>query len=107
MQAIRNGFRFGGGGRGEEVEAERDPEVLEFRPEASRPSSLPGTTSTTAIPVSVHVGLQPETTVKKKLISAWNSVKYGRNGWTNAGDIFRQGFSKNSPVWLLGQAYHR
>merc|ERR1712223_2223743 len=45
--------------------------------------------------------------MKTKLISAWNSVKYGKNGWTNAGDIFRQGFSKNSPVWLLGLAYHR
>ena len=62
--------------------------------------------------------------MKTKLISAWNNVKYGKNGWTNAGDIFRchksqmnfmlssasfwrQGFSKNSPVWLLGLAYHR
>merc|ERR1719430_75579 len=45
--------------------------------------------------------------MKNKLISAWNTVKYGKNGWTNAGEIFRQGFSKNSPVWLLGQAYHR
>ena len=27
--------------------------------------------------------------MKTKLISAWNSVKYGKNGWTNAGDIFR------------------
>merc|ERR1712032_483530 len=45
--------------------------------------------------------------MKNKLISAWNTVKYGKNGWTNAGDIFRQGFSKNSPVWLLGLAYHR
>ena len=27
--------------------------------------------------------------MKNKLISAWNSVKYGKNGWTNAGDMFR------------------
>ena len=27
--------------------------------------------------------------MKTKLISAWNSVKYGKNGCTNAADIFR------------------
>merc|ERR1719323_1341072 len=61
----------------------------------------------TSNPRPLALALEPETTMKTKLISAWNTVKYGKNGWTSAGDIFRQGFSKNSPVWLLGLAYHR
>ena len=51
-------------------------------------------------------GLEPETTVKNKIISVWNNVKYGKNAWSTS-EIFKQGFSRNSPVWLLGQAYHR
>jgi len=50
--------------------------------------------------------LEPEATVKKKFISVWNNVKYGKNAWSTS-DIFKQGFSRNSPVWILGQAYHR
>jgi len=50
--------------------------------------------------------LEPETTVKNKIISVWNNVKYGKNSWSTT-DIFKQGFSRNSPVWILGQAYHR
>ena len=50
--------------------------------------------------------LEPETTIKNKLISAWNNVKYGRKAWATS-EMFKQGFSRNSPVWLLGQAYHR
>jgi len=51
--------------------------------------------------------LEPEATVKKKLLSAWNNVKYGKKAWS-AGDMLQQAkFSTNSPVWLLGQAYHR
>ena len=47
-------------------------------------------------------GLEPETTIKTKLISAWNNVKYGKKAWATS-EIFKTGFSKNSPVWLLGQ----
>lgn len=50
--------------------------------------------------------LEPESTVKNKIISVWNNVKYGKNAWSTS-DIFKQGFSQNSPVWILGQAYHR
>jgi len=51
-------------------------------------------------------GLEPETTIKTKLLSAWNNVKYGKNAWATS-DMFKPGFSRNSPVWLLGHAYHR
>jgi len=57
-------------------------------------------------PTSERAPLEPETTVKNKIISVWNNVKYGKNAWSTT-DIFKQGFSRNSPVWLLGQAYHR
>ena len=50
--------------------------------------------------------LEPETTIKTKLLSAWNNVKYGKNAW-NTSEMFKPGFSRNSPVWLLGQAYHK
>ena len=46
--------------------------------------------------------LEPETTIKNKLISAWNNVKYGKKAWATS-EIFKTGFSKNSPVWLMGQ----
>lgn len=94
MQALRNGFK----GRGRPV-----PEG-EQQPESENESSSP-VVATNAKPLAL--ALEPETTMKNKLISAWNNVKYGKNGWTNASNIFRQGFSKNSPVWLLGVAYHR
>jgi len=42
--------------------------------------------------------------VKTKLMSAWNSVKYGN--LMSQLDI-KPSFSKNSPVWMLGEAYHR
>jgi len=94
MQALRNGFKLGG-----RLDSEENPQ-LESENESSRQ-----VVGTNAKPLAL--ALEPETTMKNKLISAWNTVKYGKNGWTNAGDIFRQGFSKNSPVWLLGLAYHR
>ena len=50
----------------------------------------------------VAPGLEPETTIKTKLISAWNNVKYGKKAWATS-EIFKTGFSKNSPVWLMGQ----
>ena len=50
----------------------------------------------------VTLGLEPETTIKTKLISAWNNVKYGKKAWATS-EIFKTGFSKNSPVWLMGQ----
>lgn len=54
----------------------------------------------------VAPSLEPETTIKTKLISAWNNVKYGKKAWATS-EMFKTGFSKNSPVWLMGQAYHR
>lgn len=39
------------------------------------------------------------------MISAWNTVKYGRPGHL-AGHLFRPGFSRHSPCWVLGRAYH-
>jgi cysteine protease ATG4 len=47
---------------------------------------------------------QQENRVKNKILSAWNNVKYG-NLWSQL-DI-KPTFSKNSPVWMLGEAYHR
>jgi len=95
MQALRNGFKLGG-----RLDSEGNTPQTESENESSR--QLVGTNTK-----PLALALEPETTMKTKLISAWNSVKYGRNGWNNAADIFRQGFSKNSPVWLLGLAYHR
>jgi len=94
---LRNGFKLGGRNDSEE----ENPPQTETENESSRQQVI-GTN-----PKPLALALEPETTMKTKLISAWNNVKYGKNGWTNAGDIFRQGFSKNSPVWLLGLAYHR
>ena len=50
----------------------------------------------------VAPSLEPETTIKTKLISAWNNVKYGKKAWATS-EMFKTGFSKNSPVWLMGQ----
>ena len=55
---------------------------------------------------SVARALEPEATIRTKLKSAWNNVKYGKNAWATS-EMFKPGFSRNSPVWLLGQAYHR
>jgi len=96
MQALRNGLRLGG----RQLDNEGNPQQAELEKESPRQT-------VTSNPRPLALALEPETTMKTKLISAWNTVKYGKNGWTNAGDIFRQGFSKNSPVWLLGLAYHR
>jgi len=96
MQALRNGLRLGG----RQLDNEGNPQQAELENESPRQT-------VTSNPRPLALALEPETTMKTKLISAWNTVKYGKNGWTNAGDIFRQGFSKNSPVWLLGLAYHR
>jgi len=98
MQALRNGFKLGG-----RADSEENSQQTESENESSRQEQV--VVCANAKPMAL--ALEPETTMKTKLISAWNSVKYGKNGWTNAGDIFRQGFSKNSPVWLLGLAYHR
>jgi len=95
MQALRNGFKLGG-----RLDSEGNTPQTESENESSR--QVVGTNTK-----PLALALEPETTMKTKLISAWNNVKYGKNGWTNAADIFRQGFSKNSPVWLLGLAYHR
>ena len=37
----------------------------------------------------VRPGLEPETTIKTKMISAWNNVKYGKKAWT-AAEMFNQ-----------------
>merc|ERR1719150_57564 len=55
---------------------------------------------------SASRALEPEATIRTKLKSAWNNVKYGKNAWATP-EMFKPGFSRNSPVWLLGQAYHR
>lgn len=104
MEALRKGLRFGRGGGVEEpgVDSEGNQQS---RPETIR--RLPSATPSLVAPLQASLAIQPETTVKNKLISAWNTVKYGKNGFTQAADMFGQGFSKNSPVWLLGQAYHR
>jgi len=65
------------------------------------------TNDTSTSPTCPRVsGSEPETTIKTKLLSAWNNVKYGKNAWATS-DMFKPGFSRNSPVWLLGHAYHR
>lgn len=45
-----------------------------------------------------------DSSVKTKLMTAWNTVKYGN--LMSQLDI-KPSFSKNSPVWMLGEAYHR
>lgn len=39
--------------------------------------------------------------VKTKLLSVWNNMKYG---WTVR---LKTNFSRDSPIWFLGQCYHR
>lgn len=45
------------------------------------------------------VGTEVDNKVKTKLLSMWNNMKYG---WTVK---IKTNFSKESPVWLLGQRY--
>ncbi|XP_014471644.1 PREDICTED: cysteine protease ATG4D isoform X1 [Dinoponera quadriceps] len=51
------------------------------------------------IPLDDSVPTEVDSKVKTKLLSMWNNVKYG---WTMK---MKANFSKESPVWLLGQCY--
>ena len=87
-----NAFRKSLGLRGQEQD--------DFRRESS--PALPRLQPSAFHAPLVAPGLEPETTIKTKLISAWNNVKYGKKAWATS-EIFKTGFSKNSPVWLMGQ----
>lgn len=41
---------------------------------------------------------------KSKLMSVWQSMKYGKTFWSLDS---KSSFSATSPVWLMGQCYHR
>ena len=90
MDAIRRGLR---------IKESSDDE----RRSSSRVSA---TNQPVILTQSSSSGLEPETTIKNKLVSAWNNVKYGKNVWATQ-EMFKQRFSVHSPVWLLGHAYHR
>ena len=98
MDVIRKGLRLG-----ESASEERAVSVSDSRTSQVMRSLTSTSTSAAALQ---RRSLEPETTIKNKLVSAWNNVKYGKNAWLTS-EMFKPGFSRNSPVWLLGQAYHR
>jgi len=75
MEALRSSLRLGGG-----VDSEGN------RQQQSQISNMAN--RALPAPQALPCALEPETTMKNKLISAWNTVKYGKNGWTSAGEMF-------------------
>ena len=98
MDVIRKGLRL--------AESESGSEERRVSVSNSRTSQVMRSLTSTSTTSRQTRSLEPETTMRNKLVSAWNNVKYGKNAWMTS-EIFKQGFSRNSPVWLLGQAYHR
>lgn len=98
MDVIRRGLRL--------AESDSGSEERRVSVSNSRTSQVMRSLTSTSSTSRQMRSLEPETTMKTKLVSAWNNVKYGKNAWATS-EIFKQGFSRNSPVWLLGQAYHR
>ena len=96
MDVIRKGLRL----------AESQSEERAVSVSDSRTSQVMRSLTSTSSTGRQRRSLEPEATIRTKLVSAWNNVKYGKNAWATS-EIFKAGFSRNSPVWLLGQAYHR
>ena len=95
MDVIRKGLRLS------VKESETGSEERRVSVNNSRTSQvMKSLTSTSSTPQTSSLG--PETTMKNKLVSAWNNVKYGKKAWATS-EMFKTGFSNNSLVWLLGQ----